>query len=110
MRDDRAFLNEDEGHMHEFTYFLNNNGQPVSWSNKYEKSVIGGEAQRNQDRSSVPGLFTFLPWQSSRLPSPLSCIYINNGTFSCYAQSEISFSEIVYGAKLLFSVSWSSNH
>lgn len=51
MRDDWAFLNEDEGHMHEFTYFLNNNGQPVSWSNKYEKSVIGGEAQGNQDLS-----------------------------------------------------------
>lgn len=60
--------------------------------------------------STIPGLFNFLPWLSSRLPSSLSFIYINNGNFSCYAQSETFFSETINGAKLLFIVKQSSSH
>ena len=60
--------------------------------------------------STIPGLFNFLPWKSSRLPSSLSFIYINNGTCSCYGQSEMFFSETNYGAKLLFIVKENLSH
>lgn len=43
MRDDKVFLNEDEGHMHEFAYFLNHSHWPMGWFNKQERSVSEGE-------------------------------------------------------------------
>lgn len=59
---------------------------------------------------AISGLSNCLPSQSSRLLSSLSFIYINNKNFSCCAQSEIFFSETIYGVKLLFIVKWSSSH